>query len=502
MKRNDNIDPSRAEKFLQEEKKREEKAAKVSAYREKAKERRGGVRGRMGVMSAGAVAIVVAVVILLNILINHLPSNIREIDLTGSRLYEVTDVSRDYLENLGYDIELTVVAEEGTIDERIIKFLDSYLAVSNKVTMTQVDPIKNPTVLDTYPDVASNSVVVSCPQTGKSTVVPFAGVSGSLILYEFDATTQSYYETTFDAEGQITSAIDYCVSGETRNVYLLSGHNEAAFHAGISDLMVKSNVTVESINLLTSGGVPEDADMLIIYQPKADLATDELKMLRDYMQQGGQVMLFIDNDTMPNFTSLLTEYGLRLEPGYIAETENGKYYQDYYYIFCGADVEHPSLPASVADDDYLIMTAYARGMTRIDPARATIKVDSFLFSGANGHLVTETGTLDGSYLIAATSTETAESGEVLGKLTVYSCPYIISSNIIDNFANLDNQELVLTSVICDFEGVSGINVPPKDLEFGYNTISNYGFIAILFVALIPIVLLIGGLLLWTKRRKL
>lgn len=502
MKRNDNIDPSRAEKFLQDQQAQEARAEKASARRAAAKERRGGIRGRMGVMSAGAVAIVVVVVILLNILVNHLPSNIREIDLTGSRLYEVTDVSKEYLNDLEYDIEFVVVAEEGTIDERITKFLDSYLACTDKITVTNVDPVKNPTVLNTYPDVASNSVVVSCPETGKSTVVPFAGVSRSLIIYEFDTTTQSYYETAFDAEGQMTSAIDFCVSDATRTVYLLSGHNEAPFHGGISDLLGKSNVSVEDLNLLTAGSVPENADMIISYQPKADLANDELKMLREYMQRGGQVMLFIDNDTLPNFASLMVEYGLQMEPGYVAETEPGMYYQDYYYIFCTADVEHPSLPASVADDDYLIMTAYARGMTRIDPARATIKVDSFLFSSGNGHLVTENGTLNGSYLIAATSTETAENGEVLGKLTVYTCPYIISSNIIDNFANLNNQELVLNSIICDFDGTSGLNIPTKDLEFGYNTITDYGFISILFVALIPIIFLVGGLLLWTKRRKL
>lgn len=501
MKKNKDIDPSRAEKFMKEDKAFEEKSEKAKARRTAGKETRRGKHSKMGVMSAGTVAIVVVVVVLLNILVGNLPTNITEIDLTGNRLYEVSDVSKDYLAGLKYNIDITIIAEEGNIDERITKLLDNYISYSDHLTLSTVDPVKDPTILDKYEDVTTNALVVRCEETDKYTIVPFMGTEDSLIIYAYDSTAQTYVESAFDAEGQVTSAIDYCISDASETVYTISGHGESDFHAGLTDLLGKSNVAVDTVNLLTTGSIPDDCSMLICYSPTEDLANDELKMIDNYMQAGGKVMLFIDQTDLTNFNTLLTEYGLQINDGYVAETTNGKYYDSYFNVFAEVDAENISVPAKDSGD-YLVLMAYARGLSKIDPQRSTINVDSFLYSSTEGHLVTENETIDGSYILAATSTETDDSGNVLGKLTVYSSPRIISSDVIDDFANLDNQDIVLESIICDFDGVSSINIPVKDLTFGYNTIANYGFLSILFVALIPLILVVGGLIVWLKRRKL
>src|SRR5699024_4764007 len=154
------------------------------------------------------------------LVMGQLPSNVTEFDLTDNSLYEITDTSRDFLASLDQDVEIVVLAEEDATDERILKFLDRYTALSDHLSLTYVDPVAHPDQASQY-DAQSDSLIVRCEATGKSETISYSDI----ITYSYT----SYFSMTedaFDAEGQLTSAVSYVTSDADRTVYTVTGHGE------------------------------------------------------------------------------------------------------------------------------------------------------------------------------------------------------------------------------------------------------------------------------------
>ena len=216
---------------------------------------------RQGGYLAGVTAGVLAVVVLVNLMMGQLPSNWKEFDLTDNSLYEITDTSKDFLSGLEQDVQIVVLAEDGTTDARIEKFLDRYVALSSHLSLSYVDPVAHPQQASQY-DADSDSVVVLCEETGKSRAIPF----DDIITYSY-TNYFSMSESTFDAEGQLTSAVDYVTSDANHTVYTVTGHGEEDLSDPIVSAIEKANLNLESVSPALEGGVPEDCDVLVVNAP-------------------------------------------------------------------------------------------------------------------------------------------------------------------------------------------------------------------------------------------
>lgn len=455
-----------------------------------------GGSSRQGTYAAGVSAVVIAIVIVLNLIVGQLPSNILEADISDNRLYTVSDTSIDYLSALTRDVELLVIAEHDSIDDRISKFLDRYAALSDHVTVTEVDPVTNPSALTTY-NTTVNTLVVRCEETGKQTAVAFSDIIVQ-DLYTYYM-TGNYSESEFDAEGQITSAVDYVVRDSSDKVYTLEGHGETDLPSSASSMIDKANLLTGSVNLLTAGNVPDDCDLLLCYAPAKDLADDELAMLRNYLAGGGSFFLMTDADDLNNFNALMAEYGMAMANGYIADAAN--YYRSPYYIL--PTISGSGELASGLADDAMVLLTNARGMTLADPARDTITVSSFLATSEQGYAVTDNSQTQGTFLLGATAVETVgENEEDTARLTVVTSSSLIDSSITDSFPNLSNLDLYMNAVTADMTDAGNISIPAKSLSVTYNTVQNAGMWSFLFIIAIPLAVLIGGFAFWLKRRKL
>ena len=127
---------------------------------------------RQGGYLAATTAIVVAIVIFINLIVGQLPTHLLEFDLSDKQLYTVSDTSKEFLAGLDKDVEIVVLAEESSVDERISKFLDNYAALSGRITVTEVDPVAHPSAAESY-NAAVNSLVVRCEETGKAKAISF-----------------------------------------------------------------------------------------------------------------------------------------------------------------------------------------------------------------------------------------------------------------------------------------------------------------------------------------
>ena len=60
-----------------------------------------------GIYSVGLTAVVVAIVVVVNLIFGQLPEKYRNIDVSSSKIYEITDTSRNFLKDLDTEVKFT-----------------------------------------------------------------------------------------------------------------------------------------------------------------------------------------------------------------------------------------------------------------------------------------------------------------------------------------------------------------------------------------------------------
>ena len=222
--------------------------------------------------------IVIAAVVLLNMIVGRLPEKVRQWDLSGTQIYTVGDTTKELLASLDKDVTIYVVADPSAVDDRITSFVNRYADLSDHIKVENVDSVLHPDQVKQL-NAENNTILVMCEDNGKTETIQMSDI------IKYDQMSYYYYgqakETEFDGEGQLTSAVSYVTNDVQKNIYVTEGHGEAALGTLTSDMLEKSGLTVNTINLLTGGGIPEDCELLMINAPANDLADDEKTMVTD-----------------------------------------------------------------------------------------------------------------------------------------------------------------------------------------------------------------------------
>jgi len=139
-----------------------------------------------------------------------------------------------------------------------------------------------------------------------------AGITGDgKILLQMGETKEI---ASFVSESDLVQTMIRLVSPEARVVYFLQGHGEINLEAGaeLSYAVAKStleakNYTVNSLNLLTTRSIPEDALAIVIAGPMKPVSSDEVDLLKEYVDNGGSLIVLED----PRF---FTDFGTASDP--------------------------------------------------------------------------------------------------------------------------------------------------------------------------------------------
>ena len=456
-----------------------------------------------GSYSVGMIALVICMVIVVNLIAGQLPENVKSIDISDNNIYGVSKTSKKVLNKLDKKVTFKIYAEKDSTDTRIKSFIKKYTALSDEISVTWIDPVLHPAAL-TKAGVEKDTIVISCTDTGKTKSVSFDDilVSDSYSYY----TTGSSSTSEFDGEGQFTSAINSVTSEQTEKMYYTTGHGEAAFSDSVTKLFSKNNLTTDEVNLMMTGEIPDDCDLLIIDGATSDFTKDEVKLLSSYLKKGGKVVTLLaqTNKSMKNLYGLLKDYGLTVQSGYIADTERS-YQGNYYYLIPNLSVSG-DMASGISSNS--VMMINSKGMTQSTPVRDSISTDAFMTTSSNGYAVTEKKQTQGTYVLGATSTESVKVKNSKGKkvtkesrLTVYGSNMLIDEQITSSFSSLENLTLFTNSVTACLNNADNVSISPKSLEVSYNTIAHPGPFSILVVFVIPVGLIIGGFIVWFRRRR-
>lgn len=442
---------------------------------------------RKGSYSTVIMVVIIAIVIAANVMFSKLPTAARNIDVSSNNLYSIGDTTHSVLDGLKNDVEIVVIKDKESTDKRISTLLAKYADYSDHIKVTYKDPVLYPSVLTTY-DTEENNIVIKCYATDKTTKVAFSDIIVTSTSYY-----GSTYETSFDGEGQLTKAIDYVSNENNKLIYTISGHGESDLGKNISGLISKSNFNVKSVNLLVDNGIPDDCDMLICNQPTKDLADDELKLLREYMENGGKMTVVLADTTTetPNFDALMADYGISKVNGYIADTE--RYYgQNVYQIF--PNYSSGDITGKFGSEEYTLLFG-SLGLKVEETDGVT--VDEFLTTSDKGAAVVgENDYTEGKYTLAAAATKDES------RFTVFGSASIIDDEFTSYYTNLMDLQVFMNSITANFDDVSNISIDSISLQTTYNTIANGSGIGAIFIGIIPVALLILGFLRWFGRRKL
>lgn len=456
---------------------------------------------KRGSYTLAMTSIVIAIVIVFNMIVNLIPENKRQFDISSTNIYEISSKSKKIINKVDHDVTFYVLAEKSNTDKRIKTFINKYASLSDKIHIKWIDPVLHPSALTKY-GTEENNIVISCKKTNRTTTVSFDDILVSSASYYSTSSSAS----SFDGDGQLTSALNYVTSNKEYKAYYTSGHGESSLSSEVTSLLTKSRISTSDLLLMTATSIPDDCDLLIIDGATSDFTKDEVKLLSSYLKKGGKVVTLLaqTNKSMKNLYGLLKDYGLTVQSGYIADTERS-YQGNYYYLIPNLSVSG-DMASGISSNS--VMMINSKGMTQSTPVRDSISTDAFMTTSSNGYAVTEKKQTQGTYVLGATSTESVKVKNSKGKkvtkgsrLTVYGSNMLIDEQITSSFSSLENLTLFTNSVTASLDNADNVSISPKSLEVSYNTIAHPGPFSILVVFVIPVGLIVGGFIVWFRRRR-
>ncbi len=449
-------------------------------------------------------AVVVAILIVVNLFVSALPTALTKYDMSATKLYSITSNTKVVVNALKEDVTIYWIVQSGAEDDVIENLLGKYESLSGHIEVVKKNPDVYPTFAEQYTDetILNNSLVVVCGE--RSRYISYDEI------YVEETDMYSYtYTTSFDGEGAITSAIDYVITEELPQLYVLEGHGESDIPSTFSEQIEKANMEVNTLSLLTVDEIPEEADALMIYSPASDISEEEADMLKSYVTDGGKLLVVsgpVESGSLTNLNSVLEEYGVEVTEGIVVEEDRNYYALGYPYILM-PEMNSNDITDSLIEESYYAILPIVGGL-KIGSSNSNGTVTELLttsdtaFSKVAGYNITsyekEEGDIDGPFA-AAVSIEDNSGGQI-----VWFASSVFMEDVYNAYssgANIDLGMNALSSLIGEREALA---IRSKSLNYNYLTIneSTSSLLQVLMIGVFPLTYLAIGIFVVVRRRRL
>ncbi len=132
--------------------------------------------------------------------------------------------------------------------------------------------------------------------------------------------------TNMGNEEAVTNALIRALNADRRKIYFLQGHQERAIDDGSNggfmlagQAVADQNYLVEPLNVLEAGKVPEDCRVLVIAGPRKPLLPDEIRLIDDYLENNGRVMVALDPEYDAGLDEWLLGWGIRVDKDIVVD---------------------------------------------------------------------------------------------------------------------------------------------------------------------------------------
>ena len=455
---------------------------------------------RGGTYALSITAVVLAILVVLNVLVSALPSSLTKLDISATKLYSITSNTKVVVNALEEDVTIYWIVQSGEEDDVIENLLSKYESLSDHIKVVKKNPDVYPTFAEQYTNetVQNNSLVVECGDRSR-----FIGYDD---IYIQEADIYSYtYSTSFDGEGAITSAIDYVVTDDLPQLYVLEGHGEQELPQNFKEQIEKENIETNTLSLLTVDEVPEDADAILIYEPSSDLSEEEVDMLYEYAEDGGKLLVIAgptEDGILENLYSLLENYDVETCEGIVVEGNRDSYTMQPYVLL--PEMSSHEITDSLIEENYYPNMPISQGMIINDESGAVtplLTTSSESFSKIAGYDLTtyekEDGDIDGPFAVAL-SIDCSNEGQIVW----FSSAAFLDDmyNALSSGSNSDLAMNALSSLIGESEAMA---IRSKSLNYNYLSItdSTASLLKTLMIGVFPLTYLGVGVFVILKRRR-
>lgn len=469
---------------------------------------------RYGTLTTLITAAVIAIIILLNMSLTSLEGSMGwKWDVTKNKLYSLSSQTTDGLKRLDQTIYIYSLYETGKQDMRVAAILSRYKTSSKWIQYTNIDPIKNPRLVEKFDKeqtgMEPGTIIVS-DKDGKR----FKRLNPSE-LYGYDM--QMQMTTNIQVEPKVTGAILFITSGITPRVYFLQGHEESSVLSDkifLKDMLSNENYEADEINLLTEVKQLVQGDTLIIMSPKEDISVEESVKVKTFLENGGKAFFMLDaiRRNIPNFKALLTPYGIRINQDIIVERDPAHFYQNPTYLVPA--MESSDITASLISGNLVVVMPASQSIMLPQTANPAITITPLLKTSGKAwgkiHLdskaaAQEPGDSTGPFIVGLSieKKELKNAAKSTKIIVMGSSQFIASTDVASLSGNAD----FFLNAVNWMKTQKSTNPVIRAKEFDTNqlNIKNYQqaiLLALLVVIVIPLIVFAIGGFVWYKRKHL
>ena len=477
---------------------------------------------KYGSVAIAFTCVFIAVVLAINVIITMLGNRFSlYVDMTSEEFYTVSDSSIEQLSGIESAVEIIFfnksdkISESGTLGY-VKNLAEEYANKLDFITVRYVDLISQPTAANKYKLSSSDTinqrtVVVHCPETGRSKIIQDRG------FYTFktdESGASSVYG--FNGEKRFTSNILQVTGVEKPLALFTVGHDESP-SGNIMTLLAEEGYEVGAIDLTTQT-IPEGTDLLIISNPMRDFAglgaennggTNEIKALNSYLSNFGDMLVFLSPVTpeLPELSEYLSEWGIGYRIGEVlADTASNTIDSANLQIighYCGdSDSFEYQLHRTASQSGAKTICAYNVPLEIVpDSGKQVVPVlksstSSVRVSGETTELAPET-----PLVLLSSESRFYNNEEVRANILVFGSPYFFDSSYITTSA-YGNTEILYGAMKMFGNSAVSVDIPTKPFADYTLDITNRAATTatVTIVAIIPIAVLAFGIFVWLRRK--
>src|SRR5256884_1146685 len=269
------------------------------------------------------VVVQIVLILFLAAMVNSLAfKHYKRWDFSRDQKYALSDKTKRFLDTLKGKMRITVLFSPNTpITSDVQNLLTEYqYAGKGKIDVEQIDPERNLSrakeLFDKYKVVTDESLLV-LDYNGRNKTVKASEMA------DVDQSGTEFGEgprvAAFKGEQAITSAMIDLVEGKKKTLGYVTGHKEPALSAPTSPVtMLKTfieneNIKFQELNLLDQAVIPADMNAVMIVGPQYDFSDREMKVLRDFWDKQGRILVLIDPAAnTPRLRAFLDELGIKV----------------------------------------------------------------------------------------------------------------------------------------------------------------------------------------------
>ena len=452
-------------------------------------------------------AILIAAVILINVIIKSFDWT--PIDLTSNKEYTLTEESKERVKSIEGNVNIYFVGFEDS--DSTISLAKQYSKSNSNITVETIDANERTDIATKY-NVTNDSHSIIIENGERSN-----------ILYSDDLYTYDDSYNTIDiTEEKLTSSILKVTSEKIPTVYFLTGYSSYSLdYSGgmnyLSRYLDDEVLNYNTLDMLVTGNIPEDCDLLIITTPSKDFDELTTNKIIEYINKGGKILWlnssYATKTDLTNVNKILALYGINpFEVGYIYETDESRTLLGY--ASCIAE------DLGMTKIDSKLKKVILLNSTRINydedkMAEQDVTKEDIILSSEKSYFRKDVSNTSiatdndeqGSFTIGAIFTKTVSEENNESTLVIFGdnnfvSDMQISSQVYPMIFLYDNKDLALNSISYLTDQDVSITIRKnytKESSFTATDSQKSTIMRIVFI--VPIAIIIIGLVVWQVRRR-